>query len=46
MLAAIVFFNPQDFELLFRDVSIAAAALALAIEAWNSEWRRSGVQSA
>ena len=33
LLLAIVFFNYQDFEVVFRDLSIAAASLALAIEA-------------
>lgn len=35
MLVAIVAFNPTQFEVLFRDLSIAAAALALAIHAWR-----------
>lgn len=33
MLVAIVIFNPSEFPVLFRDLSIAAAALALAISA-------------
>lgn len=33
MLVGIVVFNPGNFEVLFRDLSIAAAALALAISA-------------
>lgn len=35
MLLGIVAFNWADFEVLFRDLSIAAAALALAIDAWR-----------
>ncbi|MEK7612920.1 MAG: hypothetical protein AAB449_02110 [Patescibacteria group bacterium] len=31
LLTAIVIFNPQEFPILFRDLSIAMAALALAI---------------
>lgn len=34
MLAAIVAFNGAQFEVLFRDVSIALACLALADDAW------------
>ena len=34
MLAAIVVFNGNQFEILFRDVSIALACLALADDAW------------
>ncbi len=34
MLAAIVLFNVPEFQLLFRDLSIAAAALALAVMHW------------
>ncbi|HEY4501518.1 MAG TPA: DoxX family membrane protein [Candidatus Paceibacterota bacterium] len=34
MLAGIVVFNLSQFEVLFRDLSIAAAALALAVDAW------------
>jgi uncharacterized membrane protein YphA (DoxX/SURF4 family) len=37
MLAGIVIFNLAQFEVLFRDVAIAAAALALAIDAWYKE---------
>lgn len=33
MLVAIVFFNLQDFQIVFRDVSIAAMSAALAIDA-------------
>ncbi len=36
MLAAIVFFNWSGFEVLFRDVSIGASALALALFARKS----------
>lgn len=35
MLGAIVAFNGAQFEVLFRDVSIALAALALAESAWD-----------
>lgn len=35
ILAAIVAFNPAQFEILFRDVSIALACLALADDAWS-----------
>ena len=34
MLVAIVVFNPAELQVLFRDLSIAAAALALAIIHW------------
>jgi uncharacterized membrane protein YphA (DoxX/SURF4 family) len=34
MLAAIVIFDFRDFEVVFRDLSIAAAALALALMHW------------
>jgi uncharacterized membrane protein YphA (DoxX/SURF4 family) len=37
MLVAIVAFNANQFELLFRDLSIAAAALALAADDWYKE---------
>lgn len=33
MLVAIVIFNPSEFPVLFRDLSIAAAAAVLAINA-------------
>ncbi|HEV7448994.1 MAG TPA: DoxX family membrane protein [Candidatus Paceibacterota bacterium] len=36
MLVGIVAFNLSQFEILFRDVSIAAGALALAVDAWAS----------
>lgn len=36
MLVAIVVFNLPQFEVLFRDLSIAAASLALAVGAWQS----------
>lgn len=35
MLAAIVAFNSSQFEILFRDLSIALACLALADDAWQ-----------
>jgi hypothetical protein len=34
MLFGIVVFNLAQFEVLFRDISIAAAAMALAVDAW------------
>jgi hypothetical protein len=34
LLAGIVSFNLNQFDLLFRDLAIAAAALALAMDAW------------
>ena len=36
LLAAIIAFGHNDFEVLFRDVSIATAALSLAIVNWPS----------
>lgn len=36
ILVAIVFLNLQDFQIIFRDVSIAAAALALAVMSYRS----------
>jgi uncharacterized membrane protein YphA (DoxX/SURF4 family) len=36
ILLAIVLLNLQDFQILFRDLSIAAMSLALAVGAWNS----------
>jgi hypothetical protein len=35
MLVSIVAFNLSQFEILFRDLAIAAAALALAVDAWQ-----------
>ena len=35
MLLAIVFFNRGDMDVLFRDLSIAAMAAALAVESWQ-----------
>ncbi len=35
MLVAIVVFNFSQFEVVFRDLSIAAASLALALDAWG-----------
>jgi uncharacterized membrane protein YphA (DoxX/SURF4 family) len=40
MLAAIVAFNLTQFEILFRDLAIAAAALALAADAWAKRKNR------
>lgn len=37
ILLAIVLLNVQDFQIVFRDISIATIALALAIEAWSNE---------
>ena len=42
MLLAIVFFNRADFEVLFRDLSIAAMTLSLAVVSWDHEFRRVG----
>lgn len=39
MLVAIMAFNPTQFEILFRDLSIAAAALAIAADAWAKRKR-------
>ncbi len=44
MLAGIVAFNGAQFEILFRDLSIALACLALADDAWSK--RRPGVAAA
>ena len=35
MLLAIVFFDFSDFEVLFRDVTIATIAIALAVQNWS-----------
>lgn len=37
MLLGIVVFNWPQFDVLFRDLSIAAMALALAVDAWKKE---------
>lgn len=37
MLLAIVLFNLQDFQIVFRDVSLAAAAAALALDAYRKQ---------
>lgn len=42
MLVAIVVFNGAQFEILFRDIAIALAALALAADAWAKQ-SKSGV---
>ena len=42
MLLGIVFFNHNDFEVLFRDLSIAAMTLSLAVVSWDHEFRRVG----
>lgn len=42
MLLAIVMFNPSNFQVLFRDISIAAMALALAMISYGDE-RNAGV---
>lgn len=44
MLVAIVVFNMPQLEILFRDLSIAAAALALAADSWAG--RKGGASSA
>lgn len=36
MLLAIVMFNPSNFQVLFRDISIAVMALALAVLSWSN----------
>ncbi|MDE1924728.1 MAG: hypothetical protein KGH79_00925 [Patescibacteria group bacterium] len=37
MLATIVFFNWPEFQVLFRDMSIALAALALAVDSYKTQ---------
>src|SRR3989344_9215937 len=37
MLLAIVVFNPNNFQVLFRDISLAAMALALAVISYDDE---------
>ena len=37
MLFGIVIFNPSEFQILFRDLSIAAVALSLAVVSWRDE---------
>jgi hypothetical protein len=39
MFISIVAFNPGQFEVLFRDLSLAAMALALAMVSFRHEWR-------
>lgn len=39
MLVAIVAFNRPEFEVIFRDLSIAAMALSLAVVSWGHESR-------
>ena len=43
MLLAIVFFNTNNFEVLFRDIAIAAMAIALAIRSFRDSFKQSGV---
>ncbi len=43
MLMAIVVFDFNNFEVIFRDISIAAAALALAVDSYLKEKKHSGV---
>jgi hypothetical protein len=43
MLLAIVAFNRSEIDVLFRDLSIAAMAGALAVEAWARERSRINV---
>lgn len=45
MLAAIVAFNGNQFEILFRDLSIALACLALADDAWSKRKNTSAAPS-
>ncbi|MBP7770445.1 MAG: DoxX family membrane protein [Candidatus Pacebacteria bacterium] len=46
MLGGIVAFNGAQFEILFRDVSIALACLALADDAWSKVKRKRSVAEA
>src|SRR5437867_464474 len=43
MLIAIVVFNTAQFEIVFRDLSIVAIALALAVVSYGDEARRFGI---
>lgn len=43
LLCAIVAFNVPNFQVLFRDLSIAALSLSLAVVSWRDETRRLGV---
>src|SRR3989344_4857855 len=43
MLLGIVAFNLPNFQVLFRDLSIAAMALSLAVVSYHHEFRRFGV---
>lgn len=38
MLLAIIFFDRADFEVLFRDLSIASIAIALALQHWREAY--------
>jgi len=40
MLLGIVVFNPTNFQVLFRDLTIAASVFALALHTWRHEFRR------
>lgn len=39
MLVGIVVFNPTNFQVLFRDLAIAASVFALAVVSWRHEFR-------
>ena len=39
MLVGIVVFNPTNFQVLFRDLAIAASIFALAVVSWRHEFR-------
>lgn len=39
MLLGIVVFNPTNFQVLFRDLAIAASVFALAVVSWKHEFR-------
>ena len=39
MLLGIVVFNPTNFQVLFRDLAIAASVFALAVVSWRHEFR-------
>ncbi len=43
MLLGIVVFNPTNFQVLFRDVTIAAIPLALAVISYGDERRKRGI---
>ncbi len=43
MLVGIVVFNPTNFQVLFRDLSIAAMSFALAVISYSDERRKPGI---